>query len=184
MEAKQNWQIEYGAEMYHRAITLINETLKNYPKLLEIVYPIFANSSYYCHYESILLRGITEQRDTIFRKKCLKVILLAREKEEARIAKIKNDPENLKIVRKFKKPKLGEINFKSKSYKQLLGPIDEWNIDDVTPPPLLQKIGNEKLSELVGGRNMNLELPKIPNHSINNERHIQEVFKTNKMKDL
>ena len=111
--------------------------MKNYPKLLEIVYSIFSNNIYFCHYESILLRGVTEQRDTIFRKIFLKIILLTREKEEARMAKIKNDPENVTIVRKFKKPKLGVFNFKSKFYKQLLGPIDDLFIDDETPPPLL-----------------------------------------------
>lgn len=179
MEAKQNWQIECGAQMFHRAIVLLNETLKNHPKLLEISRKVLSNNSYYCHYESILLKRITDETDKNFRQKCIQTIISAREKEEQRISDLEDDPdcEDL-LVRKFVKPKINQINFMANSYKELLGDIDAWNIKKVTSPPLLQKMSNDFLIENVLGKTMNLRLPKIPHHSINNEKHVQETFKT------
>ena len=99
----------------------------------------------------------------IFQKKCVKIIIRAREKEQQRIAALEGHPnyEN-KIVRKFIKPKINQINFNAKCYKTLLGNIDSWDIDDVTPPPLLQKIGNNDLKDLCLGKELLLKLPKIP----------------------
>ena len=51
-----------------------------------------------------------------------------------------------------------------------------WNIIDVTPPPILQKIEDANLVERILDKDFSL--PKIPHHSINNEKHVQEVCKT------
>ena len=89
MEAKQKWQIEFAAEIFHKIIFLVDKTLNDHPKNLKIDYEAIANDSYYCHDESILTLGITNESDKTFRKKCYMIIVLAIKTEEKKIAKLK-----------------------------------------------------------------------------------------------
>ena len=75
-------------------------------------------------------------------------------------------------IRSYHPPKL---NFNAESFLEMI----DLSSTDVTAPPLLRDFSNKDLRQyaLDGG----IPIPDIPNHSVNNERHVQDTSKAAKL---
>ena len=163
-QIKKNPSVVDGAKNFFKAIELARETLNDTEK--EIVYKVFANNSYMCHHEMILLSMVFDD-SMLIRHRAVWIIVNARKYR----ANKKLPP------RKYSKPSLDQINLKAKSYVELQRDI--WHYTRFrshwTEPPLLRNISN---AMLIQGISKKLELPEItqiPCHSQNTERSVQNT---------
>ena len=108
------------------------------------------------HSESILLAGMCDENQEI-RLKCFEIIINARSR--------KSD-----TVRPFKAP--GEkLVFEADSYLDMI----DLTANDVTDPPLLRKFDTRTLRKFATNGKLSDFIPKIPCHSVNNERCIKDT---------
>ena len=163
-QIKKNSSVVDGAKNFYKAIELTRECLNDAEQ--EIVYKVLANNSYMCHHEMILLSMVFDDSVKV-RERAVWIILKAR----------KYRANNSFPPRKYLKPSLAQINLKAKSYVELQRAM--WHCTRFqshwTEPPLLRNISNEML---IQGIYKKLELPeitKIPCHSQNTERSVQNT---------
>ena len=146
-----------GAKSYFQGIILASKCLEG--REITLFKASFQWSSYFAHPEWVILGGLFDP-DLRIRKKAVDYILLDR-KRRAKPGY---------VMRKWVKP---TVNFEATTYWDI---CDKSNIEYMTEPPITFDFSDDALKSSAK-TGVNLVIPDIPIHSINNERAVQETSK-------
>ena len=153
----ENWRLQDGAKCYFQGIALASKCLEKTE--INIFKTSFQWNSYMAHPEFVLLAGLFDP-DLRIRQKAVDYILLDRKR--------RSTPGH--VMRQWVKP---TVNFQAKTYWDI---CDKSNIEYMTEPPITFDISDDALKSCAK-TGVNLIIPDIPIHSINNERAVQETSK-------
>ena len=155
---RAHWKLQDGAKCYWYGIVLASHCFEGPER--NIFKKKFSNGSYFAHPEWILTAALFDP-DFRTRQKAVNYI------KADRIRRSKPDH----VRRKFAKP---EVNFTAKTYWTLCD-FMKCDMEYITEPPITFDFTMEELQSCVSG--VDLVLPDIPIHSVNNERAVQETSK-------
>ena len=135
--------------------------------LFDIVFEYFLINGYWFHPENVSACALVSPESTLqMKKKALKIILEARERERANVTG---------EIRYFINPTKDQLNLDAPNFLEVL----KWNqlpLEYITPPPLFRNFSDDELKESLTGKPLNI--PRFLCHSQHCERNVQETTKS------
>ena len=157
-QIKKESDVSFGAIHFYNAIDLQRKHFTTVEQIA--VKSTFERNSFFAHPENILLSGIYHG-NAESRVKCAKAIIEARKRSEL-------SEEN----RQFEVPG-SRLNFKAKSFLEMVNIFNVRLKNYVTDPPLLRIFDDDTLMKYA--KEGNAPLFNIPCHSVNNERAVKDT---------